>query len=80
MKRACRRSCAIARTLDPATDLRARIAAGYALGDPRFTRQRGPYGDYLPPPMVTIPADTYTIGSDKGIAPSLLRSPSRNSR
>ncbi len=28
----------------------------------------------------TIPADTYTIGSDKGIAPSLLRSPSRNSR
>lgn len=62
----------VARSRDPAADLRARIAAGNALGelgDPRFTRQHGPYGDYLLPPLVTIPAGTYPIGSDEGIDP-----------
>jgi hypothetical protein len=58
----------IARSQDFANaDLRARIAAGLALGeigDPRFERKTGPHGDYLLPPMVTIPAGTYTIGDD----------------
>ncbi|HOL64310.1 MAG TPA: SUMF1/EgtB/PvdO family nonheme iron enzyme [Accumulibacter sp.] len=62
----------VARSRDPAADLRARIAAGHALselGDPRFTRQHGPYGDYLLPPRVTIPAGSYPIDSDEGIDP-----------
>jgi len=57
----------IARTQDPAADLRARIAAGLALGnlgDPRFERRRGPHGVYLAPPLVTIPAGDYPIGDD----------------
>jgi len=57
----------IARTQDMAADLRARIAAGLALGDlgdPRFERRTGPFGDYLLPPMATIPAGTYPIGDD----------------
>ena len=36
------------------------------LGDPRFDRCRGPYGDYLRPPLVAIEAATYRIGSDEG--------------
>ena len=61
------RHALIARTQDMTTDLRARIAAGLALGDlgdPRFERRIGPYGDYLLPPMATIPAGTYPIGDD----------------
>lgn len=57
----------IARTQDMTADLRARIAAGNALGnlgDPRFIRKTGTHGDYLLPPMVTIPAGTYPIGDD----------------
>jgi len=58
----------IARSQDCASaDLRARIAAGLALGelgDPRFERRAGPHGDYLLPPLVTIPAGTYPIGDD----------------
>ncbi len=57
----------IARTQDMTADLRARIAAGLALGelgDPRFERKTGQYGDYLLPPTVTIPAGTVTIGDD----------------
>ena len=53
---------------DPEADLRARISAAEALGDlgdPRFSRQTGPHGDYLLPPLVTIPAGRYPIGDDK---------------
>jgi len=58
------------RSRDPAADLRARIAAGQALGelgDPRFKRCRGPHGDYLGPPLVAIEAGTYPVGSDEGL-------------
>jgi len=57
----------IARTEDPGADLRARIAAGQALGtlgDPRFEMRHGPHGDYLLPPLVTIPGGVYPIGDD----------------
>lgn len=60
----------VERTQNPKADLRARIAAGLALGplgDPRFTRCQGPYGAYLLPPLVTIPGGTYPIGSDEGL-------------
>jgi hypothetical protein len=59
----------VERTQEPAADLRARIAAGLALGelgDPRFERRHGPYGAYLLPPLVDIPGGTYRIGSDEG--------------
>lgn len=59
-----------ARTQDEQADLRARIAAGLAIkelgDDPRFERHRGPHGDYLLPPLVTIPAGEYPLGSDEG--------------
>jgi formylglycine-generating enzyme required for sulfatase activity/very-short-patch-repair endonuclease len=57
----------IERTQNMEADLRARIAAGLALGelgDPRFERKTGAHGDYLLPPMVDIPAGTYSIGDD----------------
>ncbi|MDQ7024048.1 MAG: SUMF1/EgtB/PvdO family nonheme iron enzyme [Anaerolineae bacterium] len=57
----------IARTQDMNADLRARIAAGLALGeigDPRFELKTGAHGAYLLPPMVTIEAGNYTIGDD----------------
>jgi formylglycine-generating enzyme required for sulfatase activity len=57
----------IARTQDMTADVRARIAAGLALGnvgDPRFERRTGPHGDYLLPPLVAIPAGEYPIGDD----------------
>ncbi len=58
----------IARSQDFANaDLRARIAAGLALGevgDPRMERRSGPHGDYLLPPLVDIPAGTYPLGTD----------------
>jgi formylglycine-generating enzyme required for sulfatase activity len=57
----------LARIADPQADLRARLAAAEALGelgDPRFARRAGPYGDYLLPPLAPIPAGTYTIGDD----------------
>jgi formylglycine-generating enzyme required for sulfatase activity len=59
----------IAGTQDMSADLRARIAAGLALGalgDPRFVRHTGAHGDYLLPPLATIPAGTYPIGDDEG--------------
>ncbi len=59
----------ITRTQDHKADLRARIAAGEALGligDPRFVRRTGPHGDYLLPPLVEIPSGTYPMGDDKG--------------
>lgn len=57
----------VQRSRDPEADLRARIAAGEALGelgDPRFKRCEGPYGPYLMPPMVEIPGGRYWIGAD----------------
>ena len=59
----------IARTQDRSADLRARIAAGEALGvlgDPRFERRTGAQGDYLLPPLVRIAGGTYPIGDDQG--------------
>jgi formylglycine-generating enzyme required for sulfatase activity len=49
-------------------DLRARIAAGEALGllgDPRFERRTGPHGEYLLPPLVDIAGGKYPLGDDK---------------
>jgi formylglycine-generating enzyme required for sulfatase activity len=61
----------IERMQDRSADLRARMAAGLALGkvgDPRFERRIGPQGnDYLLPPLATIPAGEYPIGSDEGM-------------
>ncbi len=59
----------VQRTQDAKADLRARIAAGLALGelgDPRFERRQGPHGEYLLPSLVSIPGGTYPIGSDEG--------------
>ena len=59
----------VERTQDSNADLRARIAAGLSLGplgDPRFERRKGPYGDYLLPPLVAIPGGIYTLGSKEG--------------
>src|SRR5262252_3330059 len=64
------RRALVARTQAPHADLRARIAAGLALGelgDPRFARRDGPYGAYLLPPLIHIPGGTYHIGSDEGL-------------
>jgi formylglycine-generating enzyme required for sulfatase activity len=55
------------RTGNQTADLRARIAAGEALGligDPRFERRQGPYGEYLLPPVVKIFDGTYPMGTD----------------
>jgi formylglycine-generating enzyme required for sulfatase activity len=60
----------VERTQDTSADLRARIAAGLALGelgDPRFERRQGPCGAYLLPPLIEIPGGTYRIGSDEGL-------------
>ncbi len=58
----------ITQTQDMKVDLRARIAVGEALGtigDPRFERRTGPYGDFLVPPLVDIAGGIYPIGDDK---------------
>lgn len=60
----------VARTQDAHADLRARIAAGLALGevgDPRFERHTGPHGNYLLPPLIPIEGGEYTLGSDDGL-------------
>lgn len=57
----------VKRISDPKADLRARIAAGEALGeigDPRFSRHTGPHGAYLAPPLVRIKGGVYKIGDD----------------
>ena len=59
----------VKRSRDPATDLRARISAGDALGllgDPRFEARQGSLGRFLFPPMVAIEGGMYVIGSDEG--------------
>ncbi|NBO65533.1 MAG: TIR domain-containing protein, partial [Acidobacteria bacterium] len=58
----------IERTRSMGVDLRARIAAGEALGvigDPRFERQTGRHGEYIAPPLVEIPGGSYPIGDDQ---------------
>lgn len=60
----------VARTGDPKADVRARIAAGLALGelgDPRFERRQGPHSAYLWPPLIEIRGGSYPIGSDEGL-------------
>lgn len=64
-------SALLERMANPQADLRARIAAGEALGEltakadhPHFERHSGPHGDYLLPPLVSIPASSYPIGRD----------------
>ena len=59
----------LARSQDPAADLRARINAGLILGDlgdPRFPRRQGREREYILPPLVTIPAGNHIIGSEEG--------------
>ena len=63
------RQALVQRTQDHTADLRARIAAGLALGavgDPRFVSQEGAWGTYLLPPLIEIAGGTYTIGNDDG--------------
>jgi len=55
------------RLANETTDLRVRIAMAEALadlGDPRFQRQTGSEGAYLPPPLVAISGGLYPIGDD----------------
>ena len=62
----------LARSQDTRADLRARIEAGLALGELgdtlRFQRLEGVECSYLMPPLVTIAAGEYSIGSDQGEA------------
>lgn len=63
------REALAARDDDPAADLRARIAAGEALGllgDPRFEPAEGPHGPYLAPPLLRVPAAEHRIGAEDG--------------
>ena len=60
----------VARSRNSGADLRDRIACGHALGelgDPRFEPCDGPYGAYLKPPLIEVPAGTYPIGDDESI-------------
>ncbi len=59
----------VERTRDRNADLRARIAAGLALGelgDPRLLCWRGPEGDCLLPPMVAVAGGRYRLGGMEG--------------
>jgi formylglycine-generating enzyme required for sulfatase activity/class 3 adenylate cyclase len=58
------------RSRDGAADLRARLAAGLALGplgDPRFERRAGPHGAFLAPPVVSLPGGEHVLGDDAPI-------------
>jgi formylglycine-generating enzyme required for sulfatase activity len=60
----------VKRTQNRKADLRARIAAGFSLGelgDPRFQKKQGPEGVFLLPPLLAIPGGVYTLGSDEGL-------------
>lgn len=68
----------VERSRDPAADLRARIAAGLALGelgDPRLTRRRGADGDCLVPMMVSMKEGSHQPGADDDGAGSLVALP-----
>ena len=55
------------RMRDPEADLRARLAAGEALGElghPEFERHSGKFGDFLLPPFESVPAGTYPFGKE----------------
>lgn len=54
----------VARSADPATDLRARIHYGRILGDPRLARRDSPQGTSLVPEFADIPAGTHRIGAE----------------
>ncbi len=59
----------IERSRHPEADLRARIAAGLALGelgDTRLESHQGPHGAYQLSPRVVIPGKVYSLGSDEG--------------
>lgn len=62
------RSDLLARSRDPAVDLRLRIEAGLVLGelgDPRWEERQGPHGRYLwPKHWVKVPGGVYRIGDD----------------
>lgn len=61
------REALMARSRDPAADLRSRIAAAMALGplgDPRFPLDSGPEGPYRRPALVAIAGGDYPIGDD----------------
>ena len=60
----------VERAEDEQADLRHRIACARTLaeiGDPRFERRSGPFGDYLMPPLAEIPTGRYPIGEDEPI-------------
>lgn len=57
------------RSVDAGADVRARIAAGRALGelgDPRLRAGRGPDGEYRLPEMVELAAGDHVVGLDHG--------------
>lgn len=57
----------IGRIENVSADLRHRISAGLVLGDlgdSRFRLEKGPFGNYILPPMVEILQGNYKIGSD----------------
>jgi formylglycine-generating enzyme required for sulfatase activity len=62
------RQALLARSRDPAVDLRLRIEAGLVLGelgDPRYEERSGPHGRYLwPRQWVAVPGGVYRIGDD----------------
>jgi formylglycine-generating enzyme required for sulfatase activity len=61
----------IERSRDSRADLRSRIAAARALGelgDPRYERRGGLFGECLVPAFIEIPAATYVVGSEDGYA------------
>ena len=63
------RQALLARSRDPAVDLRLRIEAGLVLGelgDPRWEERQGPHGRYLwPKQWVKVPGGVYRIGDDE---------------
>jgi len=65
------RKALVARSQDPDADIRARIAAGEALGwagDPRFEDCLSVEGvRFVRPPLVPVPAGTYRIGTDEPV-------------
>ncbi|MEA2078288.1 MAG: SUMF1/EgtB/PvdO family nonheme iron enzyme, partial [Pseudomonadota bacterium] len=59
----------IERSRHPEADLRARFAAGLALGelgDTRLESHQGAHGDYLLSSRITVPGKVYSLGSDEG--------------